>query len=83
MESERAGARKERRFKAKIGTAKKPAIVRVQTEKRGDEIVDFCNKSGWQVIVEIEPDKAEDISDVNRRMHGIGATRRGFKLLPR
>jgi SWIM/SEC-C metal-binding protein len=51
---------------AKLGSHKKPAIVRVQTEERGREVVDFCNKHGWQVIVGIEPDKPEDISDVNR-----------------
>ncbi len=51
---------------AKLGSSKKPVIVRVGSEERGKEIVDFCNKRGWQVIVGIEPDKPEDISDVNR-----------------
>jgi hypothetical protein len=50
---------------AKIGTSKKPAIARVGTEARGQEILRICNENGWQVIVGIEPDKPEDISDVN------------------
>jgi SWIM/SEC-C metal-binding protein len=49
---------------AKIGTSKKPAIARVETEARAQEILRICNENGWQVIVGIEPDKPENISDV-------------------
>lgn len=54
---------------AKLGSKEKPAVVHVQTTKRGTEIVDLCNKNGWQVIVGIEPDKPEDISDVERLLN--------------
>ena len=50
---------------AKLGSNKKPAVARVQTGKRAGEIMKLCNERGWQVIVGIEPDKPEDISDVN------------------
>ncbi len=51
---------------AKLGTKEKPAVIHVQTIERGAEIVNLCDKNGWQVIVGIEPDKPEDISDVER-----------------
>jgi SWIM/SEC-C metal-binding protein len=50
----------------KLGSEKRPAIVRVQTPTRAEEILSICNKHGWQVIVGIELDKPEDISDVER-----------------
>jgi SWIM/SEC-C metal-binding protein len=49
---------------AKLGSSKKPAVARVGTEARAQEIIRICNENGWQVIVGIEPDKPEDISDV-------------------
>ena len=53
---------------AKLGTKKRPAIVHVQTEARAGDIMEICESNGWQVIVGIEPDKAEDISDVQKLM---------------
>jgi len=51
---------------AKLGTKKRPAIVHVQTEARAAEIIDECNSKGWQVVIGIEPDKPENIADVNK-----------------
>jgi len=51
---------------AKLGTKQKPAVVRVQTQERASEILKKCNENGWQVIVGIEPDNEEDISNVNK-----------------
>jgi len=34
--------------------------------ERAQEILMLCNEHGWQVIVGIEPDKPEDVSDVER-----------------
>ena len=53
---------------ARIGTDKHPAVVRVQTEERGREIVELCNQHGIQVIIGIEPDMREDITDVERAL---------------
>lgn len=55
---------------AKLGTKKRPAVVHVQTESRAAEIIGLCNANGWQVIVGIEPDESEDISDVERLSGG-------------
>ena len=54
---------------AKLGTKKRPAIVRVQNEKRAEEIGSIFGKNGWQFILGIEPDKPEDISDLEKLLN--------------
>ena len=54
---------------SKLGTKSKPAIVRVRTEERGREILEICNRNGWQVIIGLEPNNTEDISDVEKLMN--------------
>jgi len=49
---------------AKLGTKKKPAVVRVQTEERLKEIASKFEKNGWIYTIELEPDKPEDITDL-------------------
>ena len=51
---------------AKLGSKKRPAVVCVKTPKRAEEILELCNKHGWEVIVGLEPDKSEDVSDVKK-----------------
>jgi SWIM/SEC-C metal-binding protein len=63
---------------ARIGTKKYPAVVRVATEERARQILDLCNQHGIQVIVGIEPDQREDISDVEhilRRPESVKAAK--------
>jgi SWIM/SEC-C metal-binding protein len=71
---------------AKLGSQKKPAIARVGTEARAQEIIRICNENGWQVIVGIEPDKPENISDVkwllNRKMKPTTYTPKPAKVGP-
>ncbi len=57
---------------AKLGTKKRPAVVHVETEARAGEIMQICTAHGWQVIVGIEPDKPEDISDIRKLMNRSG-----------
>ena len=54
---------------AKLGSKKRPAVVRVQSEDRAAEIMSICEQQGWQVIIGIEPDKPEDISHVDRLLN--------------
>ncbi len=54
---------------AKLGTEKHPAVVRVATQERAEEILAICNANGWQVIAGIEPGEPEDISDVERLLN--------------
>lgn len=56
----------EENIMAKLVSKKRPAVVRVKTAKRAEEIIELCNKHGWEVIVGIEPDKSEDVSDMKK-----------------
>ena len=49
---------------AKLGTEKMPASVCVQTEERVKEVASIFEKHGWKYIIELEPDKPENISDL-------------------
>lgn len=49
---------------AKLGTKKNPAVVNVQTEDRAKEIESVFKKNGWEHTIELEPDKPEDIADL-------------------
>jgi len=53
----------------KLGSKEKPAVVHVETIERAGEIMSLCDKNNWQVIVGIEPDKPEDISDIERLLN--------------
>jgi SWIM/SEC-C metal-binding protein len=49
---------------AKLGTEKMPAIVCVQTNERKKEVASIFEKHGWEYTIELEPDKPENISDL-------------------
>ncbi len=49
---------------AKLGTDKNPAVVRVQTKKRMNEVASVFEKNGWKYTIGLEPDKPEDIADL-------------------
>jgi len=49
---------------AKLGTEKKPALVSVQTEERLKEVSSIFEEKGWNYIIGLEPDKPEDINDL-------------------
>lgn len=51
---------------ASIGSRKKPAVVRVQTEERARSVLEFCDEHEIVAIVGVEPEKAEDITDIER-----------------
>ncbi len=67
---------------AKLGTHKRPAIVRVRSVSRAEDIVALCNNHGWQVIVGVEPDKPEDTSDLEKLLGGGGETASTPRLTP-
>ena len=49
---------------AKLGTEKNPAVVNVQTEERVKELEAVFEENGWTYKIELEPDKPEDITDL-------------------
>ena len=54
---------------ASLGTSGRPAILRVRTPERAEEVFSLCAEHGWQVIVGVEPDQPEDISDMKRLLN--------------
>ena len=54
---------------AKLGTEKKPALVRVQTEQRLKEVQALFEEHAWEYRIEVEPDKPEDIADLDQLLN--------------
>ena len=50
--------------KTKLGTAKRPAAVNVQTEERLKEVASIFEEKGWNYTIGLEPDRPEDITDL-------------------
>ena len=55
----------------KLGTEKNPAVVIVQTEERVKELESVFEKHGWIFKIELEPDKLEDISDLELLLNPV------------
>jgi SWIM/SEC-C metal-binding protein len=53
---------------AKIGTLQRPAVIRVHTAERAQQWTDLCQEHGIHLIVGVEPDKPEDVSDAERAL---------------
>ena len=53
----------------KLGSKKKPIIVRVRSEERARYVAETCADHGWYYIVGIEMDKPEDISDLEKALN--------------
>ena len=53
---------------ASIGTRTKPAIVRVQSTERARQVLEFCEDNEVVVMVGVEPDKSEDLTDIERAL---------------
>jgi SWIM/SEC-C metal-binding protein len=52
------------RVAKKLGSSNHPAVVRVPSTRRAEEILSICNRNDWKVIVGVEPDEPENIEDV-------------------
>jgi SWIM/SEC-C metal-binding protein len=50
----------------RLGSKARPAVLRVQTPERAGEVFDFCTERGWHVIVGVEPDQPEDVTDLRK-----------------
>jgi len=48
----------------KLGTEKNPAVVSVQTKERMKEVASIFEEKGWKCKIGLEPDKPEDITDL-------------------
>lgn len=57
--------------RAKLGSETNPAVVHVQTDERFKEITSLFKEKGWKYKVLLEPDRAEDISDLDRLLNPL------------
>lgn len=53
----------------RLGSKKRPVTVRVESEDRAYEIMATCTANGWEMIVGVEPDQPEDITDLMKLLH--------------
>lgn len=56
---------------AKLGTKKRPIIVRVHTDEKAQYVAETCAEHGWHYIIGFEPDKPEDISDLENMINPV------------
>ena len=54
---------------AKLGSEKRPIIVRVYTEELARHVAETCATHGWHYIIGFETDKPEDISDLEKALN--------------
>ena len=50
----------------KLGTKKKPLMLRVRSFKRVQEVTEHCDRLNAQYILEIAEDRPEDLTDLDR-----------------
>lgn len=51
---------------ARLGSTKRPAVIRVRTMPKAEQILREATERDWKVIVGVEPDKPERLEDWNR-----------------
>jgi len=56
---------------AKLGSKKRPVVVRVQDEYRAKEIAEICSEHGLHFLIGLEPGEPEDISDVDKLLNPV------------
>ena len=56
---------------ARLGTGKNPAVVSVQSEARFKEVTSTFEERGWKYRIGLEPEKPEDVSDLNRLLNPL------------
>jgi uncharacterized protein YecA (UPF0149 family) len=53
---------------AKLGSHERPDAVRVQSMEKAEDIISLAQEHGWKVIVGVEPDQIENLSDLGTLM---------------
>jgi len=54
---------------AKLGTGKNPVQLSVASPEREAEIRGVCAEHGWACTIDVDPDAAEDISELERLLN--------------
>jgi len=65
---------------AKLGSEKKPIIVRVHTDEKARYVAETCAENGWHYIIGFEPDKPEDISDLEKLLNPAPRPKASIKI---
>ena len=65
---------------ARIGTVKKPAVLRVPNLDRAEEVAAECREYGVHFVLAVEPDEPEDISDLDRALNPLEPIRAAPKV---
>lgn len=53
----------------RLGTEKHPAVVRVQSWERAQEVAALCSAHQIHYIIGLEPDRPEDLTDIDRALN--------------
>jgi SWIM/SEC-C metal-binding protein len=61
----------------KLGTKNHPIVSRVNTEEKAMVVVEICKEHGWQYIVGCEPEKPDDISDLEKMLNPVNSVLSG------
>ncbi len=67
---------------AKLGTHKRPAVVRVRSVEEAQRVLEVCNEHGLQVMVGVEPGESEDLSDLHRLLGAEDSASGGIDSRP-
>jgi len=51
---------------ARLGTEENPAVVSVKTKEKKKEVAAVFKKNGWTCVIEVNPDKPEDLGALRR-----------------
>jgi len=49
----------------KLGTEKRPVMLRVQNEERKTELQAVCAENKWHCAIEVDADSEEDVTDLD------------------
>jgi SWIM/SEC-C metal-binding protein len=52
--------------KARLGSEENPAVVSVKTKEKKKEVAAIFKKNGWACVIEVNPDKPEDLTALRR-----------------
>ncbi len=63
----------------RLGTPKNPAVIRVQTEDRSQEVAALCDQNGWHCTIDVDADQPEDIGDLELLQNPIKTRTVGTK----
>lgn len=60
---------------SRLGSESRPAIVRVHTQEKAEEIFALCQSRGWHVVIGVEPEQPENTADFERLLNPVEPAR--------